>query len=398
MSRTRVRTADRLLVALLVLAAAGVVALTVRTLSELEDGLVPAYLAPLYWLDYRAGFVRRGLPGELLSLASGGPPSYGAVVGTAIGLTIAGGVAVIALAWRLVRLADGTVARVAVGVLVVASPFVMLVLPGSVGRYDAVGVVAAAVVALLPLAGRLPAWPVVVVLALVVAAACASEEFLGAYLIPVAVAAAVRLSRGRRGPAIAMGVVVLAPGALIAALSLLSRPDRRLIGETGQLARAAGVPGVGRINAVTALGNTLRDQLALFDDFDPGALIGLLVIFGLLFGALAVTLWLLVGRPVPRTALAAGVWSAVVALAVTVVGVDVGRWWGLAFVGFAAFLAVVPRRETAPVGPAVRIGAVVLALVCVPAALLPAVPALSAAAGPPRAAAGAETASSSHTT
>jgi hypothetical protein len=272
---------------------------------------------------------------------------YGAVVGAALLMTIAAGVAVIALAWRLVRLADGTVARVAVGVLVVASPFVMLLLPGSVGRYDAGGVVAAAVVALFPLAGRLPAWPVVMVLALVVvAAACASEEFLGAYLIPVAVAAAVRLGRGRRGPTVAMGVVVLAPGAVVTGLSLLSRPDRRLIAETGQLARVAGVPGMSRINAVTALGNTLRDQLALFDDFDPGTLIGLLVVFGLLFGALAATLWLLVGRPVPRTALAGAIWLAVVALAVTVVGVDVGRCWGLAFVGFVAFLAVAPRRET----------------------------------------------------
>jgi hypothetical protein len=359
--------ADRLLVAVLLLAAAGVVAITVRTLSG-----IPSYVAPLYWLDYRAGFVRRGLPGELLSLVSGGPPGYGAVVFTALALTVAGGVAVVALAWRLVRLAPGMVARVGVGVLVVASPFVMLLLPGSVGRYDAVGVVAAAVVALLPLAGRLPAWPVAVVLGLVVAAACASEEFLGAYLVPVALAAAVRLG----GSAIAKGVVVLGPGVVIAGWSFLSRPDRRLIGETGQLARAAGVPGVSRTNAVTALGNTLRDQFALFDDFDAGTLIGLLVVFGLLFAGLAGALWLLLGRPAPRASAATGGWLAVVALAVTIVGVDVGRWWGLAFVGFVAFLAGAPPGE-APVGRPVRIGVVALALVCVPAALLPAVPPLA---------------------
>jgi hypothetical protein len=342
-------------------------------------------VAPLYWLDYREGFVRRGLPGELLSLVSAGPPTFDVVLVTGLVLTVAGGVAVVALAWRLVRLADAPVTRVAAGVLVAASPFVVLLLPGSIGRYDAVGVVAGAAVALLPLARRLPPWPVAVVLALVVAAACASEEFLVAYLVPVALAAAVRLGRGSGGRTTAMAVIVLAPGAVVAVVSLLIRPSPGFIRSTLQLAGKAGVPGAGRsrINAVTALDNTLADQFALFADFDPATLIGMLVAFGVLFAALAATLWLLVGRPVPRAALAAGVWLAVVALAVTLVGVDVGRWWGLAFVGFVAFLAVAPRREAAPVGLGLRLWALALALVCVPATLLPAVPPLSSTAGPP---------------
>jgi len=48
---------------------------------------------------------------------------------------------------------------------------------------------------------------------------------------------------------------------------------------------------------------------------------------------------------------------------------------GLSFVEFVVFLAGAPRREAAA-GQPVRIWAVVLALICVPAALLPAVPLL----------------------
>jgi hypothetical protein len=194
-----------------------------------------------------------------------------------------------------------------------------------------------------------------------------------------------------------MAVVIVVPGVLVAVASLLSPPDRRLIGETLALARKAGVPGVGRVNAVTALGNTLREQLALFVDFDGGTLVGLLALFGLLFAALSTMLWLLVGRPAPRMALAAGLWMAIVAVVVTVVGVDVGRWWGLAFVGFVAFLAVESEAATgrrmrvraaaamawreAATGRQLRVWAVALALVCVPATLLPAVPPLATAAG-----------------
>ena len=166
--------------------------------------------------------------------------------------------------------------------LVVASPFGMLLLPGSIGRYDAVGVIAAAVVALLPLAGRLPPWPVAVVLALVVLAACASEEFLGAYLVPVALAAAVRLGRGHTGRTAAMAVVVLAPGAVVAVVGVLSPPEpasssarRCARGEGGRAGRGP-VPDQRRDGAR----QHPRDQLALFADFDPGALIGLPVAFG----------------------------------------------------------------------------------------------------------------------
>jgi hypothetical protein len=63
------------LVAVLVLAAVGVVVLTVRTVAAIDGDFVSSYVAPLYWMDYRGGFVRRGLPGALLSL--GGTPSYG---------------------------------------------------------------------------------------------------------------------------------------------------------------------------------------------------------------------------------------------------------------------------------------------------------------------------------
>ncbi len=324
-------------------AAAVVLGTVLSLVSHLRhDEVVYRYQAPLYWLDYGDGFVRRGLPGEALSWF-GDPPSSGAATGLALGLSLAGIAAVGGLAARLARAAPTRLSTAAVVVVVVLSPFGVPLLARDLGRYDTVGLVAVVLLALLP--GSRPLAAVVCgSAALVVAVAC--EEFLVAYALPVALVLARQLGRGDRRRAARCATGLLLPGATLAAVSVAVRPDRGSLAAVVRDAEDAGVPAAEGNDAVTFLGATVREQLATVEPYGLWRAGGTAVLFALLFAACAWTLWALLGRPDRRTAGAAAALLAGVATALGVVGVDYRRWWGLAFLAFVAVLARLSRRDT----------------------------------------------------
>jgi hypothetical protein len=247
------------------------------------------------------------------------------------------------------------------------------------GRYDAIGVTALAVVALVPSRWSRAPWPAAAALSVAVAVACASEEFLGAYLAPVGLLAAHELARRSPAGTAAMAAIIMGPGAAVAIASLLIRPSDGLIRSSVAAAQVAGVGGFTApgSDAATQLGATLAEQLALFDHYDPVARIVLPIGLAGFFLALAVVLWALVGRPAPGVCAAAAVWLVLVATALGLVGVDFLRWWSLAVLGFIAVLAVQgPGRSTtsAVLTTPVKVAVGALVVLCVAAQDVPIAP------------------------
>src|SRR3954469_14801176 len=69
------------------------------------------YKAPNYWLGYRFGFVRRGLPGALLARVVGGPPTYRQVEVAAATLSRAAALSVVPIAIQAGRHVPPGIAR-----------------------------------------------------------------------------------------------------------------------------------------------------------------------------------------------------------------------------------------------------------------------------------------------
>src|SRR5919112_116936 len=111
------------------------------------------YKAANYWLGYRFGFVRRGLPGEILRRVVAGPPTYRHVAVTAVGLSRAAVLSVVPMALQAARRAPRGQPRVAAAGLLLLSPLTCSLLRHDVGRYDAVGVLVLAL-----LAAARPVW------------------------------------------------------------------------------------------------------------------------------------------------------------------------------------------------------------------------------------------------
>lgn len=366
----------------LILAAAAVAALNLaRLLAHLIDGeLITPYKATLYWVDYRDGFVRRGLPGEVLSWLTGGAPTYGAMIAAGLALSLAACGAGVLLARRLASQAVTPTARLAVAVVVVAAPFTVPLMARDLGRYDAIGVLAFAVVALLPARWRWSPWAAAGVLSVAVAVACASEEFLGAFLAPVGLLAAYQLGQRQVRRAAPFAALILGPGALLSVASLVIGPSAQFIQNALDRAHAAGVgPSTAPGNdAATLLGATLDEQLALFGQYDPSSRVLLPIGIGALFVALAWTLSSLLGRPAPRLFVGIAVWLGLVAVVLGVVGVDFLRWWSLAMVAFVAALAVArpaPVTASGPLPVRMRLMISALVLVCVITQDIPIAPA-----------------------
>jgi hypothetical protein len=309
---------------------------------------VTDYNAPHYWLDYRAGFVRRGLPGAVLRSLLGRPPAYRDVTRAGVVLSGAAVASVVPLAVRASRLAPGRLPAVLATTALVLSPLTCTLLVQDTGRYDAVGVVGLGVIAAVPGAwSALPLPAGAAVLATTVAVATACEEFLLGVLAPVALGGAGLLARRHAvspSGALLLAGAVLAPGVLVAAAS-------RSLAAARAEAQAAGVhpPGV-MGDAVAAVERSLVENLTFFRLFEPRAVVGALVLWSGLYGLTAALLGRLLAPP-PGYGVLVAVFAAVGAV-LSALGTDFRRWFGLALLGLVATLALDPKRLQAARGPA----------------------------------------------
>jgi hypothetical protein len=313
-------------------------------------GPVSDYNAPHYWLDYRGGFVRRGLPGALLRARLGRPPTYDEVARTGVALARGAAAVLVTVVGQTCRADRDRAGTTAAGVLLL-SPLTVSLVRLDTGRYDAAGVLAlGAVVA----SRRLPPPAAAVVAAGAAAAATACEEFLIGVLAPPVVV----LSGWRRAP------LVLAPAALVAAASLLVPVPEGAVAAAREEARAAGVPPAGPMgDALGALERGLVDNLAFFRLFEPGHAVGSLALWAGLYAGTAALVGRLLRPPAGYGALVAAYGG--VGTTLSVLGTDFRRWWGLALTGLVATLAVDPRGrgERRPPGRAEAVAAAVLVAV-----------------------------------
>lgn len=324
------------------------------------------YKAPNYWLDYRFGFVRRGLPGEVLRRVVKGPPRYRQVEATAVGLSRAAALSVVPMALQAARRAPRRLPRVVATALLVLSPLTCSLLLHDIGRYDAVGVLVLAL-----LAGARSAWlrlplPVgAVLLAAAVCLAAATEEFLLAVVAPAAMAAVTLLAAGRElcfeRRLLLLGVV-LGPGAVVAGASLLvPAPRAALLAARDEATRA----GVGLADAMgdslAALDRGLVENLAFFRLFEPTAVTLSLALWAGLYVITTAVLRRLLGAGRPYRSLVAV--HALVGAALCTVATDFRRWWGLALLGLVATVVLLePAGLEEPVTLTAVAGAAVLAL------------------------------------
>jgi hypothetical protein len=339
----------------------------VRTLPQRGSAaptlVVTDYKAPNYWLDYRCGFVRRGLPGELLRRMVGGPPTKRQVEAAAVGLSRTAALSVVPMAVRAGRHAPPGLPRVAATALLLLSPLTCSLLRHDTGRYDTVGVQALGLLAGVGSARRwLPASVSTALAATAVCVATASEEFLLAVVAPAAVAAvtvpgsdrSVVRRRVRQG-------LVLAPGTAVAAASLLVPAPAAALDAARERATQAGVGAPGPMgDALDALDRSLVQNLAFFRLFEPTAVAAALTLWTGLYAVTTAVLERLFGGGNTYRA-----WAAVHALpaaALCLLGTDFRRWWGLGFLGLVATLAAQEPTGRAEPSAGPVAGAVLLTL------------------------------------
>ena len=360
----------------LLLAAAGAVVVLLTSVGTLvaragRPHPMTPYVAPQYWLSYSDGFVRRGFPGAALRAVAGGqPPGYDLVKAAALGLAAASLVAVLVLALLLARRAGDRLAAAAVLIAVLASPLGLSHLARDVGRTDALGFVVLVALVALPWR-RLPPPLVVASVALLTSVAVASEEFLVAFVLPPAVLAVRSALAGRRFGAAWVAVAVL-PALLLALLSAVTTAPAAAIARAHADARAAGVPGSVPLvggpqdhDAVSRLGYGLLDNVAdYYATTTPLRVLVTAAVWASVYLLLLGLVWLLLGGSVPDRAfllLAAGM--AMVALALSVIGIDYRRWWALAAVTALCLVLQLVRGkpgEPAHVGRGIAVALLVL--------------------------------------
>ena len=377
----------RWVVAALLLAAAGalVVLLTsVGTLAARAGRPHPMtpYVAPQYWLSYADGFVRRGLPGAALRAVAGGdPPGYDLVKAAAVGLAAASLVAILVLALLLARRTSDPLAAAAVVIAMVASPLGVSHLARDVGRTDALGVVVLVSLVALPWR-RLPPAVLTAGVALLTSVAVASEEFLVAFVLPPALLAVRSALAGRRFRA-AWTVAAVLPGLLLALLSAVTTAPPAALARASADARSAGVPvpvplsgGPQDHDAVSRLGYGLVDNVAAYyAATTPLRLLVTAVVWASVYLLLLGLVWVLLGRPVRDRAfvlVAAGM--ALVALALSVIGIDYRRWWALAAVAALCLALQVGRARPGGSGHVGGGAAVALLVLSAAGVLLRAMP------------------------
>lgn len=311
---------------------------TVSLVGEVSSGrpLTP-YVAPQYWLDYDAGFLRRALPGEVLRLLCGASPSYAAVKLAGVALSVAAVLAVALLALLLARRTRDRWTAVTVAAVVVVGPLGLPLLARDLGRYDTVGVLVLVVLAAVPWS-RLPLPLAVPGAALPAAVAVASEEFLVILVVPVALVALWPALR-ERPHRYAWAVVAALPSFVLAGLSAALPAPPAVLRSAVAAARSAGVPppvplvpGQADHDAVSRLAYGFVDNVrTYYSILTPAGVAGTTLVWAAVYLVLVGLVWHLLGRSWrERAFLLLTVGGALAALALSVAGIDFRRWWTLA--------------------------------------------------------------------
>ncbi len=341
-------------------------------LRSLGAAPMTPYVAPSYWLGYQDGFVRRGLPGALLRILSGGQaPSLALVNAAAVGVTAAALAALLVLAVVVARPAGDRWTALGLAAGVVASPLTLSHTARDLGRPDAVGVVVAVAVVALPWA-RLPPAVAIALLALLTTAAVAAEELLAVLVLPLAwLVVRTTFPAGRRR----WPVLAVLPGIAVAVLSSVTPAPPRALARALTDAAAAGVPpptpmpgGPADHDAVSRLGHGLLDNMvSYYATTSVLSLVVTTVVWAASHLLLLGVVWRLLGRDLFErrfVLLVAG--SSGVALALSVAGIDFRRWWALASVGALCVMMRLPMtkppRAAVPVPARVAVALVVLAI------------------------------------
>lgn len=308
--------------------------------------VIGEWQASQLFISYEYGFVRRGLPGEILALLTDRNPGSGAVASAAVLLASAA-----LLAWSflgfvvLKRISAGSPRLLAAATLV-ASPFTVSLTIIDIGRYDAVGLVALAV--LVGVSERARPSVVCVVGAVCVTIATATAEILFAVVGPVAVLACWHASSANMTRRAALSsVLIVGPGAMIALASFALQPTEAVMNQF--LADALQVrPDIHQgpyANAVSALDQGVERVGAGIFEMAVATLLFETVLFASCYGASVWLLWRLAGQPAQPLFEVAVMGFACVALILTVLGIDYLRWWALAFAGVVAVIALLPRSR-----------------------------------------------------
>lgn len=306
------------------------------------DTVVGGYNASAYWVSYRDGFVKRGLPGAVLETVVGGPPGLlaASVFGAAL---IVLALAALALLVRVtVRAVPAPAHRLVGAALVIASPFTFALVVQNRGRYDLIVVVCLVLAAWLASSRSLP-WLRAAGISALVAVGAASMEIAFGFLGPLAVVAAARLGRSA-AERIGLGALALLPGLAVTAASLIAPPAGSALVAASERAAAAGLPiTAAQESSISALGQNLSDALAFTASVSPLSILLCAAVLGGCYALSAYLLWVVTGRVRPRPVLAVVAVNALVALVLSAVGTDYRRRWGLAFVATAAGLVLLAR-------------------------------------------------------
>ena len=288
------------------------------------------YIGTLYYVDYSHGFVRRGLPGELIALVWRHSRSSSEVAGWT--LTILAVVAVVVIALRAARLVAGTTSRLLVVSLVLLSPLSVTTVLRDPGRYDAIGLV---------LMGWLIWWTSVraprpalllsfAVVATAIAVAC--EEFLILYLAPVVVALVYRHvpAGGRRrldGRSAVIAALCLVPAAAVALASAAVTPSASYIAEIERVANPST-----KLNPAYFLGLSLHGNVSYVASHGWRYVIATGAIWLFVYVLTVVAISIATGRT-EIWYWASAAYFALTAIAISIVALDARRWWTLALLG-----------------------------------------------------------------
>jgi hypothetical protein len=308
-----------------------------------ESQTFPEWQASQYWLNYANGFTRRGLPGQLLSWIVGGTPTHTEAKAAGLTLSAVAVLAIIGLAANCFR--RNQPAAVLAAAVVITSPFTISLILRDLGRYDAVGVIVLFLLSAEFSWRRVTSpWLAGIIVAALTLIATASEEFLVAYLLPVGLVRV--LLACRRQPGLprdrtwllprkgewAPLALALGPSLLLFIASYAIRPSTKAVGDAARAAAANGVVRPrGQSDALSVLTNGVRAEVRVVLHVGAAKLALWIALMIVLYAvSVGVIPWLLRFRPSATYWLCA-VWLGIVAFALSCLGIDYRRWWGLAF-------------------------------------------------------------------
>lgn len=300
------------------------------------------YIGPLYYVDYSHGFVRRGLPGEVLALLWDHSRSSTEVAGWT--LTALALIAAVVIALQTARREPRPVPRCLIASLILLSPLSVTTILRDAGRYDAVGLVVMACL-LWWTSTRAPRVGVLLSFAfLATAIAVACEEFLIVYLAPVVIALVYRyvpangprrLDRRTAG----LAGLCLLPGAAVALASIVTTPSASYLAAVQEAADPST-----KKNPAYFLGLSLRENVSYVASHGwryvilAGAI--WLIVYVLTVGAVSIA----AGRSGPWY-WASAAYFALAAIAISVIALDARRWWTLALLSQMAVTGIAPAEQ-----------------------------------------------------